>query len=256
MPKNEGSRSSRVAKVQRYADHVDALDGGRFEVNGVVFRDDFNGDALEDGWAPNFDAGGASVIVSMINGVVDVKTDNTNTDKSELTHELNWRASDGGLIFECIVSSGKITGVEFMVGLNDAATEATTALPFSDMDTPTAVCTDGVFVGFDAAAATNTNLTALSAKSGSSSQAVDLTDAPVALAFNKIRIEIDSSGNADFWIDDTLRGSIANAVTAATALTPYFGIKNTNGNINSLGVDFVTIYKTRAYADQAYVLAT
>ena len=255
MAKNEGSRSSRVAKVQRYADHVDALDGGRFEENGVVFRDDFSGDVLEDAWAPNFDGGCDVAILVKPGGVVELKTDNTQNNKAELTNGLNWRASDGGLIFECIVSLGAITNVEMLVGLNDQLTEAGQTLPFSDWDTPVDVATNAVMIGFSTAASTNTNFKGLTVKAGSP-QAVGLTDDPVALAYNKLRIEIDSSGNADFYVDGTLRDSIANAVTATTRLTPYFGIKTVTTAIKSMGVDYVQIFKTRAYTDQSYVLAT
>jgi len=245
MPVNEESRQTTLLPVQNYTDRIIISDGGRVEdQGGASFEDDFLGDLIADQYAANADGGGASAIVAAVGGTVGITTAATNDNKSELTAELNWAASKS-VIFEARVTVDAITTVNFEVGLNDAKTEGATTLPFSDNDTPTAVATNAVMVGFDTDASTNTNLTALVVKAGVA-QALDLGVAPVAATYNIIRIETNTDGDADFFVDGVYKGSLADAVTAATALTPYMGVQNRTTVITrKLTVDYLHLYQDR-----------
>jgi hypothetical protein len=58
------------------------------------------------------------------------------------------------------------------------------------------------------------------------------------------RVELDLLGNAGFFIDDNPVGEVALAVTAATALTPYFNVVAKNSHNNTMTVDFAGVYSS------------
>jgi len=55
------------------------------------------------------------------------------------------------------------------------------------------------------------------------------------------RIEIDASGNAQFYIDGTHRMTVASAVTPTVALTPYIAIIAKNSHVHTGTIDYIHV---------------
>ena len=59
--------------------------------------------------------------------------------------------------------------------------------------------------------------------------------------FHIYRLEVNSVGNAAFFIDDNLVGTVAAAITAATALTPYIAVIAKNSHANTGSSNYVMV---------------
>ena len=264
MPRNQGSRSTNYQLINQFTNHLDVSDGGRLEIYPVQLHDDFLGDQIQDEWSVFADGAGGGLVRVANNGIYELRTGVVNDDTVQLAHQTNWRCADEGrsgletdrVVFEAIVALATITTVGLQVGFADQIWYAGQRLPFADPDVPNAFCADGVVIAFDTDGAVNTNFTGLANANGTT-QALDLTDAPVAGEYSALRMEIDVLGNADFYIDGTYRGTIATAVTPATLLTPYIGIQTRAGQtVRNIGIDIVRCYKTRNYTGQTFSATT
>lgn len=246
MPVNPESRQTGLLPIQNYTDRIVVHTGGRIEnAGGPAFEDDFLGDVIADQYAANADGVGDTAVTSEIEGAIIVYTSAANDEKSEVATELNWAASRS-VIFEARVQiEGDITTVNAQVGLNDSKVEPASNLPFSDNDTPTTATNNAILVGYDTDAATNTNWTALTVKSAGTPQALDLGVLPEVDEYNVIRIETNTDGDADFFIDGTYVGTLADAVDAETPLTPYFGCQNRAAATRTVMVDYLHLYQNR-----------
>ncbi len=70
--------------------------------------------------------------------------------------------------------------------------------------------------------------------------------APFSAATNiRVRVEFDTSGNTHYYFNGKDVGYKASATTAATALVPYFGIKNLNASAH-----VATVRRVRLWEDE------
>lgn len=253
MPRGTDARQTATPALNQRIDRghgewtvLEAANQGRVEVlKSCQFVDDFFGDAIEDAWQQLGDGAGAFAISAGIGGLVAGTTASGDNYKVELAHNLNW-AANRAAIFETRVTLSAITTVGVCVGLTDAVSEAATKLAYADSTGRVLVADDCVLIGFDTDDATYTNWTALAGKATVAATPVDLTDTPVAATYNVLRIELDTSGNADFYVDGTYRGSIATALTVTDPLTPYVGIINrANAITRTVTCDYVAAYQRR-----------
>ena len=68
--------------------------------------------------------------------------------------------------------------------------------------------------------------------------------APFAAATNiTVRVKLDTSGNAWYYFNEKPVGYKASAVTAATALVPYFGIRNNNASAHVATLRYVRLWE-------------
>lgn len=222
----------------------------------VTLKDDFLGDLLEDGWSGNSGADAQAVdpaINAQIGGVARLVSgnvgDGATNDACSLTHSLGWQASNGGLVFETRVKVvGATADAIVFVGFTDVLAAGTLEYPFTLSGTTlTSNAGDAVGLLFDTAAtndlwhmvgvAGNTD----AFDSGDSNTGV----APTADVYQTIRIEIDSAGQAEFFIDGASVGVLAAAVTAATDISPVICVgANTTTSI-TVDVDYVEINMQR-----------
>lgn len=217
--------------------------------NLVEFFDDFLGDLIEDAWNQQADTGGTVALATSpaVNGGAILTTDGTDDDTIMIAHELNWKANQGGLVFECRLKIDVITTVAFFVGLTDAKTETSPNLPIGRQTTVSvATATDAVGFCFDTDSnadvifGTGVKANTLIADQGASS-------ALQAGVYVTLRVEVSAAGAASFYVNGTQIGATtANAVTATTALVPYIGMANRGAFAHVMTVDYVYVGALRA----------
>ncbi|MCH7573604.1 MAG: hypothetical protein IIA59_00605 [Candidatus Marinimicrobia bacterium] len=207
-----------------------------------TLMDHFLGDLLDAAWAVDIDTGGAGAIVAAAGGTVRLTTDTTDEDRIQLSHELNW-AAQNVVIFETRIKVDDITNVAINVGLTDAKAEAAQAIPFNigGGDAITSTATDAVCLVFDTDADTDTWF-GIGVKAGADTALIGSGTAPVNDTYQIIRIELDASGGASYFIDGVAYGSATvNSITAATALTPTVCVQNKSGSAHNLDVDYILV---------------
>ena len=142
--------------------------------------------------------------------------------------------------FNTIVTTGAIN-----LGLVDAGTY--TASPWTLSGTTLADhanVADGVAFLYDTDATTVT-IRLVSTKAGTvgtlaAGTMVDTGIAPTVDVFHLYTIRCDTSGNANFYIDDIYRGSIPAAFTTTTALEPFVGVGNRDNSTNeAIAIDYI-----------------
>lgn len=222
--------------------------------NKVVLFDDFLGDVIEDGWSAAKGADPQGVIATIqagVSGLVRLTSgdvgDTFANDGSSLTHELNWKANQGNLVAEFkFTPVSSVASVAYFIGLSDAKATGTLEAPFTLSGTTfTSNATDAVGFVFDTAATTDT-WRCVGVKADTDATAVDTSLAPVADTAAFFRVEVDSAGNATFYINDAKFGPIANAVTATVALTPIVTVVTRTTATKSVDVDYVYVSADRA----------
>lgn len=220
----------------------------------IQFFDDFLGDALEDAYSG---AGGSDTqaltpaINAQSGGVVRLTCGDSNAsaaaDASVLTQALNWKAADGGLYLEARVKPiSSVEDVAFNIGFTDTLGTTTVEEPFTISGTTvTGVATDAVCFVYDTDA-TNDTLHAQGVKADTDTAISNTEVALTADAYVKLAIKIDDTGSAYFYVNDVLKASVANAVTASVALTPVVAVGGRTTTSKSLDVDYIFVTSLRA----------
>jgi hypothetical protein len=220
----------------------------------VTLFDDFFGDVIADQWSAaegNDDLAVIAAVNSQPNGVVRQVTGDTTTLSESgvsLTHGLNWRASNGGLVFEArITPVSSVASVCYFVGLTDTLATTTLELPATLATTTiTYVADNAVGWLYDTAATTDVFYgVGVKATSGVAFASAVVGAAPVADTAMVLRIEVSSTGTASFYQDGVLMGTMANAVTATTQLTPIVAAMARTTAAKTLDVDYIYCQQNR-----------
>lgn len=214
----------------------------------VRLFDDFLGDVIMDqasaakGSDPQ--AVIATLVAGRVGGAVALVAGDAGTgdaaDCSSLTYGLNWSAAMGNLFCEAKVKVDSIANVCMNFGLSDALATTTLESPFTvgASDALTSNATDAVCFTFDTASASDVWF-CNGVKADVDATKVNTGIAPVAATYQTLRIEVDKAGTATFYIDGRLVGTVANAVTAATALTPILTVVSRTTAIKTLEADYI-----------------
>jgi len=219
----------------------------------IVLFDDFLGDTLDARWsgaAGNDAQAVAPTINAQVGGVVRMTTGDTVTVSESaisLTHGLNWKASLGGLVFEAKVKPvSSVANVAYFIGLTDVLATTTLEEPITLSGTTfTTNASDAVGFVFDTAATTDV-IYGKGVKADTDSATLTHTAGFVADTSIVLRIEVDTSGNASLYIDGVLLGTITDAVTPGTALTPVVEIMARTTTSKSIDVDYIYVSQDRA----------
>jgi len=193
----------------------------------VVFSDDFLGDALDGRY--NFQEGsdsatsafaittgenGRAIITTGDSATVTMAGNGAQVDLGA----LQFYADNGGLAFETILKLDAITAVALFVGFTDQI--AALEMPWGlSVVTYTSNQSDGCGFLFDTAATTDT-IRCVGVKGNTDGTPVDTGIAFVADTDMKLRVEVGADETAKFYINGTLVGTIASALTKTVALTP------------------------------------
>ena len=197
----------------------------------VKLFDDFLGDVIADQYSTGADtggSGGSTAVTAAVNGVLRITTDDqTDGDRIALTTQLNWQASDGGMIMEarlkCVTA---ITYRTIFVGFTDVLASSTTVEMPIEMSgtTLTSTATDAVGFMYDTAS-TNDTWYGVGVKADADATAVDSTIAPVAGTFQTLRVQVNPDGDARFYINGKLIGTVEDAITVSVACTPIIALE-------------------------------
>ncbi len=220
----------------------------------VELRDDFLGEEI-DGyrWQSliGTDAGclQATVLADQNGGVVRLTTGGDaaatmSVNGVQLQSRLNWKAGNGGMVWECRVALDAITAVALFIGLTDQV--AALEMPFTLSGTIlTSNATNAAGVLFDTDATVDDWwLVGVAADLDATKQ--DAGVAPAAGVFETWRIELSAAGAATFYRNGTTIGSVmTGAVTGAVQLTPVVATFARGAASRNIDIDLLTIANQR-----------
>ena len=215
--------------------------------------DDFIGPVLSSArWGTKLGSDGANAvaITPSVGGAIRFTTGgnaahSVATNGAVLQSALNWKAANGGLVFEARVGAvSSLTGLVLYMGFTDQI--ASLAAPFTlSVATLTSNASNGTGFLFDAAQTTpHFNLVGVKGDTDATTQ--NLTVDPATSGYHTYRVAVDSTGNARFFIDGLLVGTtLANAVTATTALTPVICVSSESTAARTVDCDYVLVQQFR-----------
>lgn len=219
----------------------------------VNYFDDFLGDVIADQWGVDKGSDGAAAnfaISAAVNGMVRATTGagagaSMAANGVQLHQQLLWKANMGNLEMEARVKISAITTVALFVGFTDqiGSLEAPITSAAS-ADTITTNATDAVGFMFDTAMSTDT-IWLVGVKNDVDATKANSAVAPVADTWITLKVELDTSGNATFYINGAKKGTVSAAVTATVALTPVVTCFRRAAESITCDVDYIDIYASR-----------
>lgn len=151
--------------------------------------------------------------------------------------------SDGLTIFEVRSSVEDITAGDWFVGLSEDVSANGSEDPEFDINsnviTDNAAVNSSVQIGMSSDADNPTLLHAVSTNATAIGNAADeytLGNAPTAATYQVLRIEVDATGDAYFYVDNVLMGAEPLAVATTATLMPYFVATSADDCTTSCGV--------------------
>ena len=187
------------------------------------------------------------VVIAANNGLLTLVSGNAGDtfahDGSQLSSQLNWIPANGGLSMTARIMP--VTGVAtvcYNVGFTDTiALEMPITLSTTTLTTN---ASDAAVFVYDTAA-TNDFWHIQGVKGNTDTALTNTSVLPVADTYTILRVDIDTSGTASFYIDGVLKGNIANAVTTSVALTPTIAVTARTTSSRVLYVDYVEVAQKR-----------
>jgi hypothetical protein len=166
--------------------------------------------------------------------------------------------SDGLTAMEMRVSASQIADSNFGFGLVDVISAATEIVPF---EANTNVVVEGAVTSTANAAAIFFNTDSNDAQGdfflagtnnantlGNAADEYSLGSAPVATTYVLLRIEIEATGHAFFYINGTLQGAEPLAVATTAVLIPYWWAGSPDdgtGTVTKMYIDFLDFWGAR-----------
>jgi len=220
----------------------------------VRLFDDFLGDVIADQWSATQGTDGQGAIAavnSQAGGAIRLTCGDTTVvseSLSSLTHALNWKASQGGLSMEVKVTPvSSVANVAYFIGFTDVLSTTTLEEPATlTTATITYVADDAVGFLYDTAATTDVFYgVGVKATTGIAFANVVVGAAPVAGTAIVFKIEVSTAGTASYYVNGTLRGTLANAVTTTVALTPVVTVMARTTTVKSIDIDYIDVKALR-----------
>ncbi len=172
-------------------------------------------------------------------------------DAAEVTFSLAAQVglvSDGLTIFEVRSSVEDITAGVWSIGLTEDVVTDSTEDPEhvinTNVVTDLAACNSCISFSFSSDAVFPTLLQAVSTNATAIGNAADeytLGNAPVAATYQILRIEIDATGDAYWYVDGVLMGAEPLAVGTAATLGPFFVAGSADDCTTACGVTKVDV---------------
>lgn len=229
----------------------DSLQGNDYKLSAPIIHndifDDFLGAAVSNFWNSlhGSDASAAGAINVQNNGVYRLTTGAGSThtmavNGSQITSALTALISDTGTRFETRLGNiSALTSQSICFGLVDVST---LSAPFTISGTTfTANATNAVaFVEDSASTGAAAKLNAVAVNAGGSVQTVNLGIDVDTAAMHTYRIEVDSAGNALYFVDGVQLASILLAVATTARLCLSVGMfSNATSASQTLDVDYL-----------------
>ncbi len=229
-----------------------------FDRSGIVnWFDDFLGDVLADQWSGLAGSDGQCVAPAIngstntgLNGVVRlVGGDDAGAtmalNGSQLLSNLQWRASDGGLIAEARVALSSVNDVCAFFGFTDSTSLEMPVNSAGSGNTVTTTASDTVGFMYDTSMTNDTWwLVGVAADTDATPQNSGI--APAANTHQILRLEVTAAGVATFYINGTQVGTaMTGAINAATPITPTLAIFSRTTSVKNFDCDYLKVKKNR-----------
>lgn len=224
-----------------------------FTTHPVKLEDDFlhpATDATND-WTES-DDGGTSAAGDVVVGVDGFYLIDTGTDADKyraLSSELTWEAAKGCGCEVRLATTTADASLMFAFGFSDAKVESTGTIAWKDASLASATVDANAddAVMFGVRAETSDNVYALSVLNTATPQSTDTGTDIVIDTYHIYRIQLDTVGNARFFIDGALVAEHLLAVTAATDLCFTIQAVITAGSTaDFIKVDYIKIWQERS----------
>lgn len=213
----------------------------------VHFQDNFTQEVINgDVWTST--VGGTSDTIAIsetAGGSLLLTTGSTDNDASHLGGAIIWNAAKKASI-EVRVTITDVSGTNLFVGFSDAKSEgaALTAISYPG-NTLTSTATNAVGFVIDADHATS-SIMCEGVKANTDATSVDSGTDWADGETKTLRVELDTDGSAQFYLDGSGVGYVADAVTAATLLCVAVQAQTRAGD----GANTVRIHRIDAWADE------
>lgn len=206
-----------------------------------------------DTWSTTAGAGtgnaAATTVAGSVNGEVTMKSasdDGTNAQNNTTFTGINtgFKANSGGLSMSARVKLDIVTGAYLFVGFTDTISTTVECPIFmngADIDSD---ATNACGIVFDTDATIDVfNLGGV--KADVDTAPVGFTSGPTADTYVTLRVDVDEDGTVTGYVDGELIGSVANAVTVTTGLTPAVIVGNRAAAQITLTMDMIRAQQNR-----------
>ena len=172
-------------------------------------------------WAVTNDGTADSIAISEVQGgSCLITTGSADDDSNKMATAIIYSASKKA-VCEFDVTISDVSGTALFVGFSDAKTEANNSIAIhyaSDALTSVATNAAGFVIDADSATAGASTIMCEGVKANTDGTSVDTSIVWADGERKRLRVELDGDGNAIFYVDETLVGRVADAVTSATLL--------------------------------------
>jgi len=218
----------------------------------VQFYDDFFGPAIDstNDWTEATEGtANAQDYLAGVNGWYRINTGTEADKRTEISTGLDWEAAKSCGCEVKLHTTTSDTGLFLCFGFTDVATEGTGEHSWVDGSLATgtvdAVADDAVMFGVRAE--TTDDIYALSVKAAATPQSTDSGTNLVLATDHIYRIQLDSDGNARFYIDGVFVAEHLLAVTTTDDLCFTIAAYITTGSTAALiDIDYVKIWQNRS----------
>ena len=179
------------------------------------------------------------------NGVLAITTGNADDDNMDVATNLVYYAECAPSI-EVRAANEDISQLCHFIGFSDAITEGADTAPFGIVAAAlTSTCTDGAGFLMDPDATEADAIWCVSVNGDADGTHTDSGTDAVDGVYHTYRVDIDTAGNAQFWLDGSLIYTEALAVATTAALCGIVSIINHVGVSDVLNVDYIRIWSNR-----------
>ncbi len=212
----------------------------------ITFRDDFTDDTLAtDQWVVAGVNSGTCAIEVAAQGHARITTGDADDDDVDVAGEIVWNPAKG-CCCEAKIRNNDVSGLAWNFGFSDAKGEAADKIACTlSSSTLTSNAADCAMFVFDPDATTD-NIYAASVDSDDESTIINTSTTSADAEWNVLRVEIDSTGNVDFWINGAHAGRADQSVGVSSAdMCLYIGAINRETTGNTLDIDYVKAWQKR-----------
>jgi hypothetical protein len=219
-----------------------------------TFIEDFLAAGIDSRLSSTAGAGTANAALTTVAGAMSgtatlksASDDGTNAQNcSSVTFDqLNWKASQGGLVFEVYCAIDDVSEAYLFIGFTDTIS-TTVECPISISGTTAASdATDAAGIMYDIDATTDKFYVGGVSNNTDATPVANFVSAPSDATYFTARVEIDTTGKCTGYINGAKIGEVAAALRTTIGLTPAIVIGNRSANQVVLTVDYLAVQQNR-----------
>lgn len=218
-----------------------------------TFYDDFLAAGIDTRLSSTAGAGtgnaAATTVAGAVNGHVTLKSasdDGTHAQNfSAITFDqLNWKANQGGCVFEMRAAINDVSEAYLFFGFTDTISTTVEGPIYMNAAVIDSDATNAAGLVYDVDATTDVFYLG-GVKADTDTDPLSSGKAPADNEWFTLRVELGVNGEVTGYINGAKIGTVANAVTASTALTPAIVIGNRSANQVTLTIDYIAVEQNR-----------